>query len=222
VLGATHSHVDETWHDYLGKRHPVSVEDADTRLTENDPALGRDYAIMRFQDKSAEAFWSGTDQDEPNVLSYARDARLKFTGFTPLSAVQVGWVVCAAGSGYTPRPGEAFVDSGAGAGYVPGIHCGEITSKGNTISARICARKGDSGGPLFTEADGKVLGILSGGDSRSGACVAGDNETNFYAPISTILDRVNARTAGAYDFTMAPVPGRQLSPAPGPNVTRRP
>lgn len=220
VVSPTHTHVDNTWHQWLGPRLPVSVESSDTRLAENDPSTGRDYAVMPFRD-DARPLWFGGDirtrTQYPNVINYQGHDDLRVTGFTPFASVVVGSVVCASGSGYTPAPGEPIVDSGAGVGYVPGTHCGEVTGKGSMINVRICARRGDSGGPLFTEADGKVLGILSGGDPRNGACVSGDTETNSYAPISTILDRVNSRTSGAYNFELAP-----SGSVPGPAPTRLP
>ena len=214
VLGTTHAHRDLTWHQYLGPRYPVSIEDTNALLAENNPSLGHDYAIMPFQDASARARWLGLGEGEAESRTYfTGQGPLRITGFTPLASIQVGWVVCARGSGYTPKPGEPIVDSGAGAGYVPGTHCGEITGKSDTITVRICARRGDSGGPLFTEADGKVLGILSGGDPRSGPCVPGDTETNFYAPISRILDRVNSRTGTDYRFELALSAGLPIPPA---------
>jgi len=211
VVGGLHTHQDDAWHDYLGVHQAVSIEDPDTRLAENDYTIGRDYAIMPFQ-PGAEAFWFAggprKTAPKPQTVLYKGGTKA-ITGYIPVGNVQAGWIVCASGSGYTPGPSDPpYVDSGAGVGYVPGTHCGEITSVGARIAVRICARKGDSGGPLYTEADGKALGILSGGDDRSGACVPGDTETNLYAPISTILDRVNSRTSNTYGFDLfsAPLP----------------
>jgi Trypsin len=216
VVGGLHTHVDQTWHEYLGPHTPVSVEDADTRLAENDFTVGRDYAVMPFQ-AGAQAVWFAGNAGRtpvPQIVLYKQAAK-EITGFVPVSSVQTGWIVCASGAGYTPGPNDPpYVDSGAGVGYVPGTHCGEVTSVGARIAVRICARKGDSGGPLYTEADGKALGILSGGDERSGPCVPGDTETNLYAPFSTILDRVNSRTSNAYGFVLAPG-------APAPITPRR-
>lgn len=125
------------------------------------------------------------------------------TGHVPWSAIQTGWVVCATGAAYTPKAGEKYVDSGAGAGYLPGTRCGEIIGKtSGGIDVRICARPGDSGGPLFTETDGKALGILSHGDPGQGACT-NPNERNSYAPVSTILDRANARTGNLLRIRLA-------------------
>lgn len=214
VTGGRHTHIDLTWHDYLGAKIPVTVEN--DGLAENDYLNGKDYAIMPYQPGAVD-FWrarpTGTRKpaELPSLVNYrcpggcAGSHDVRITGLVPLAAVQVGWVVCATGSGYTPKPGEKYVDSGvgAGAGYVPGTRCGEIIDKSSVIGVRICARPGDSGGPLFTEADGKALGILSGGDPGNGLpCSSNVNERNYYAPISTILDRANARTNGTLNLQL--------------------
>lgn len=125
-------------------------------------------------------------------------------GLVPFAEIQTGWVVCATGSGYTPGPGETYVDSGAGVGYVPGTRCGEVTGKtSGGIDVRICARRGDSGGPLFTELGGKALGILSFGDEGRGACT-NPAERNFYAPLSTILAHANAVSGLGLRLAAAP------------------
>lgn len=225
VLSSRHTHVDQTWHQYYGPKIPVTVEDAN--LEEN--AYPSDYAIMPFQTGAA-GFWfpiPSRDQQPPqrNLVDYwcpggcAGSHDVPITGYVAYSAIQIGWVVCATGSAYTPDSGETYVDSGAGTGYVPGTRCGEITSKtSGGIDVRICARPGDSGGPLFTEADGKALGILSHGDPGQGACTNPD-EHNSYAPVSTILDRANSRTGGALALQLvttvpvaAPVPVRSGHP----------
>ena len=54
---------------------------------------------------------------------------------------------------------------------------------------------------LFTEADGRALGILSHGDPGQGACT-NPAERNSYAPVSTILDRANARTGNTLQLRL--------------------
>ncbi|NJP33265.1 trypsin-like serine protease [Micromonospora thermarum] len=211
VVGGRHQHVDLTWHQYLGPKVRVGIESTTPVLAEN--AFPYDYAIMPYVSNAIERWaYPRTPGDQPSLVNYwcvpdnprctsSRDVRI--TGLVPASAVQVGWVVCATGSGYTPKPGEQYVDSGAGAGYLPGTRCGEVTDKtSGGIGVRICARPGDSGGPLFTESDGKAIGILSHGDPGSGPCT-NPNERNVYAPVSTILDRANARTGGSLSLTLA-------------------
>ncbi|MEU4712558.1 trypsin-like serine protease [Micromonospora purpureochromogenes] len=205
VVSTTHTHLDRTWHQYLGPKVPVGVESTSPVLAEN--GLPYDYAVIPYQDRAIDrwAYPRRGGGDQASLVNYfcvtdnpacatkgSRD--VKITGYTPYSAVQPGWVVCATGSAYTPKAGEVYVDSGAGAGYVPGTRCGTVTSKTlGRIDVRICARAGDSGGPLFTESDGKALGILDDGDDNEGACTD-PNEQNNYTPVSTILDRVNSRT----------------------------
>ncbi|WP_143193984.1 trypsin-like serine protease [Micromonospora sp. CB01531] len=211
VVGGRHTQVDRTWHQFLGPKIPVSVESTDPVLAEN--AFPYDYAIMPYQPGALDRWaYQGGATSTPSLVNYwcvadnprcttSRDVAI--TGYVAYSAIQVGWVVCATGSAYTPKSGEVYVDSGAGAGYLPGTRCGEITGKGSGgIDVRICARPGDSGGPLFTESDGKALGILSNGDPGQGPC-SNPNEHNSYAPVSTILDRANARLGGRPYFQLA-------------------
>ncbi|MBM0236494.1 trypsin-like serine protease, partial [Micromonospora sp. ATA32] len=213
VVGARHTHVDSTWHQYLGPKVPVGVESTSPVLAQN--AYPNDYAVMPYQagafsrwayprrvtdPRSLVTYWCVPDNPHCGAQG-SRDVAI--TGYVAQSAIQVGWVVCATGSAYTPKAGETYVDSGAGAGYLPGTRCGEITGKGSGgIDVRICARPGDSGGPLFTESDGKALGILSHGTPGQGPC-SNPDENNSYAPVSTILDTVNAKTGGTLGFQLA-------------------
>ncbi|SCL65407.1 streptogrisin C [Micromonospora citrea] len=213
VVGGRHQLVDRTWHQFLGPKVPVTVESTKPRLAEN--AYPYDYAVMPYQ-PGAIGRWAypvGATQ-VPSLVNYwcvpdnprcatRGSGDVAVTGHVPWSAIQPGWVVCATGAAYTPKAGEQYVDSGAGAGYLPGTRCGEIIGKASGgIDVRICARPGDSGGPLFTEADGKALGILSHGDPGQGACT-NPNERNSYAPVSTILDRANALTDGGLRIRLA-------------------
>ncbi|WP_346538300.1 trypsin-like serine protease [Micromonospora sp. DPT] len=203
VVGGRHLNVDKTWHQFLGPKVPVGVESTSPVLAENTTTY--DYAVIPYQDGAIDrwAYPRRGGGDQASLVNYwcvtdnpacATSHDVKITGYTAYSAVQIGWVVCATGSAYTPKAGEVYVDSGAGAGYVPGTRCGTVTNKTNgRIGVRVCARPGDSGGPLFTESDGRALGILNDGDPGSGACT-NPNEQNYYMPVSTILDRVNANT----------------------------
>ncbi|MGS2613461.1 S1 family peptidase [Micromonospora sp. LZ34] len=221
VVGGRHQLQDRTWHQFLGPKVPVGVESTSPVLAEN-AAFPIDYAVIPYQPGALDrwAYPRRTTTDPLNLVNYwcvpdnprctdeqgSRDVPV--TGYVAASAIHVGWIVCATGSAYTPKAGETYVDSGAGAGYVPGTRCGEIFSKGSGgIDVHICARPGDSGGPLFTESDGKALGILSDGDPGQGACT-NPTERNYYAPVSTILDRVNARTGLGFQLpTRAPLLG---------------
>ncbi|MFI7434092.1 S1 family peptidase [Micromonospora haikouensis] len=96
----------------------------------------------------------------------------------------------------TPVVGMAVCRSGA----TTGVRCGTITALNATVNyaqgsvtglirTNICAEPGDSGGPLYVAATGRIVGILSGG---SGNCTTGG--TTYYQPIGEIL--------GAYGVTI--------------------
>ncbi|MFY1680532.1 trypsin-like serine protease [Micromonospora sp. WMMD730] len=206
VVGGRHQRVDDTWHQFLGPKVPVGLESTNPVLAEND--FPNDYAVLPYAE-GASTRWAyprrGAGSNTPSLVNYwcvadnpacaGRGSRdVPITGVTPYATVQAGWVVCATGSAYTPKAGEQYVDSGAGAGYLPGTRCGEVIGKASGgIDVRVCARPGDSGSPLFTESDGRALGILSDGDPGEGPCT-NPGEKNIYAPVSVILDRVNDRT----------------------------
>ena len=219
VNAPNHTKVDQTWHAQPSLGIPVSVED--TAMTEN--AYPLDYAVMPYRPGAA-AFWLPWIRDrviDPTpwgLVNYwcpggcPGSHNVRIAGVADYATIGVGWVVCATGSGYTPAPGERHVDSGAGRGYVPGTRCGEVTALDGGIVTNICARRGDSGGPLFTEADRKALGILSHGDPGSGACT-NPAERNNYAPVSKIIQRVNARTGNAKQLRV--ITARPIAPIPG-------
>jgi streptogrisin C len=239
-----HTRIDDTFHLYNGPRIPMTVEPADEtlrgQLGENIAGAGSayDYAVMPYQNAAAATRWLGlgvTRVRRPvplqGLINYwcppadaavshcSTSREIRVGGMVPLASVQPGWVVCATGAGYTPKTGENYVDSGADdathKGYVPGTHCGEVLTTDVLIKVRICARPGDSGGPLFTEADGRALGILKFGDSRHGACIANDAEVNYYSPLSSILQRVNSRTSLQLDLVV-------YQPIPAPPPRRHP
>ncbi|MEU7617745.1 trypsin-like peptidase domain-containing protein [Micromonospora rifamycinica] len=223
VVGGRHQRVDDTWHQFLGPKVPVGVESTTPVLAEN--AFPYDYAVLPYAEGAATrwAYPRRSVGSTPSLVNYwcvadnpacaTRGSRdVPVTGVTAYSAVQAGWVVCATGSAYTPKAGEQYVDSGAGAGYLPGTRCGEVIGKASGgIDVRVCARPGDSGGPLFTESDGRALGILNNGDPGEGPCT-NPEEKNTYAPVSVILDRLNGRTG--LDFQIA-TRGPLLAPPTG-------
>lgn len=201
VNSGRHRNIDRTYHQVYGPNRAVNVEEAG--LSEN--AYPLDYAVLPYQPGAAARWLPSTGRPVPpprNLVNFwcvdagcAASRDVPITGYHLFSAVKVGWVVCATGSAYTPPAGERYVDSGAGAGFVPGTRCGEVAGFDGGVRVKICARPGDSGGPLFEEATGMAIGILSFGDPGGGAC-ANANEHNNYAPISKILERVNAQVPG--------------------------
>ncbi|GAB2835699.1 hypothetical protein GCM10027200_39350 [Lentzea nigeriaca] len=170
-----------------------------------------DYAAVQYVDAATANRWLESQSNRNVVLKYCRNGGLdsdadtpcgpeatsqnqEITKVTPLSEIKAGMVVCASGSGSSAANYPDSVDSGAGAGYLVGTRCGKVLSTDVGINTDLCARAGDSGGPLFSQVDKAALGILEGSQqSRSGACQAG--ELNNYSPISTILEDLSARQA---------------------------
>ncbi|WP_433260729.1 trypsin-like serine protease [Actinosynnema sp. CS-041913] len=171
-----------------------------------------DYAALPYVDTATAATWLESHAGRNRVLKYCRNggadsnadtpcgaqatsADEHITGTHTLAEIKAGWVVCATGSGSSAVNYPDSVDSGAGEGYLVGTRCGRVLSTDVGINTDICARPGDSGGPLFSQVDHTALGILEGSQqSRSGACWSG--ELNNYVPIETVLTELNARLAG--------------------------
>ncbi|WP_405095184.1 S1 family peptidase [Micromonospora sp. NBC_01412] len=122
---------------------------------------GNDYGIVRYTSSTI---------PHPSAV-YTYPGTLTITGTaTPV----IGMAVCRSGS-------------------TTGVRCGTITALNVTVNysegsvsglirTNICAEPGDSGGPLYVAATGRILGILSGG---SGNCTSGG--TTYYQPINEIL-----------------------------------
>lgn len=166
-----------------------------------------DYALMPYIDGPASQMWLENHSGRNRVLKYCRNGGMDSNADTPcgtqatstdvnltgthsLAEIKAGWVVCASGSASSAVNYPDSHDSGAGAGYLVGTRCGKVTSTDLAINTDICARAGDSGGPLFSQVDKTAYGILEGSlQRRTGPCYAG--ERNNYIPISTILRDVN-------------------------------
>ncbi|SFH61807.1 trypsin-like serine protease [Amycolatopsis regifaucium] len=170
-----------------------------------------DYAALPYVDDAAATKWLEGQTGRNRVLKYCRNGGMDSNGDTPcgtqatsvdeyitgthtLAEIKAGWVVCASGTASSAANYPDSVDSGAGAGYLVGTRCGRVLSTDVGINTDLCARPGDSGGPLFSQADHTALGILIGNQqSRSGPCQAG--ELNNYAPIETITTDLSERIA---------------------------
>ncbi|AUI59058.1 hypothetical protein B1H26_21390 [Amycolatopsis sp. BJA-103] len=170
-----------------------------------------DYAALPYVDNAAATKWLEGQTGRNRVLKYCRNGGMDSNGDTPcgaqatsvdeyitgtrkLAEIKAGWVVCASGTASSAVNYPDSVDSGAGAGYLVGTRCGRVLSTDVGINTDLCARPGDSGGPLFSQADHAALGILIGNQqSRSGPCQAG--ELNNYAPIETITTDLSERIA---------------------------
>ncbi|WP_174567874.1 trypsin-like serine protease [Amycolatopsis orientalis] len=170
-----------------------------------------DYAALPYVNDAAATKWLEGQTGRNRVLKYCRNGGMDSNSDTPcgqqatsvdeyitgthkLAEIKAGWVVCAGGTASSAVNYPDSVDSGAGAGYLVGTRCGRVLSTDVGINTDLCARPGDSGGPLFSQADHTALGILIGNQqSRSGPCQAG--ELNNYAPIETIITDLSERIA---------------------------
>ncbi|MFI9010835.1 hypothetical protein ACIGNX_26720 [Actinosynnema sp. NPDC053489] len=170
-----------------------------------------DYAALLYVDTPTRQTWLESQPGRNRVLKYCRNGGADSNADTPcgqqatsvdeyitgvhgLAEVKAGWVVCASGSGSNTADYPGAIDTGAGAGYLVGTRCGRVLSTDVGINTDLCARRGDSGGPLFSQVDHTALGILEGSQQdRRGPCFAG--ELNNYVPIDTILNDIHTRYA---------------------------
>ncbi|MET9628622.1 trypsin-like serine protease [Lentzea sp. NPDC006480] len=182
-----------------------------------------DYAAVQYIDATTANKWLESQPNRNTVLKYCRNGGLdsngdtpcgpqatsenqEITSVTPLAQILTGAIVCATGSGSSAVNYPDSYDSGAGEGYLVGTRCGRVLSTDVGINTDLCARAGDSGGPLFSQVTKSGLGILEGSQqSRSGACQNG--ELNNYSPLSTILEDLSARQAsGGSTFNLITTP----------------
>jgi streptogrisin C len=105
--------------------------------------------------------------------------RYRITALKAYADMSVGEVVCM--SGASPRKGEV----------APGTRCGAITElPDGGIRTNICAKRGDSGSPLFDQVTRTAYGIESSVESESGdqgLCVTADKQKTNYTALSAAL-----------------------------------
>lgn len=183
---------------YDNARHVIGTEvyDLENGPTGSASTYPVDYAIVPLANAS---FWTAgyprNDVDAWCITSVSSspctNGTIAVTGYVSYRSAVVGTVVCATGSGNND-PAQGYHSSGA----QPGTRCGEITGKNGGIKTNICSRKGDSGGPLFSEATGKAYGILNDGTAGHGNCPTNPPGTEWsqYSPIDLILANVKAQT----------------------------
>ncbi|WP_200207086.1 hypothetical protein [Micromonospora coerulea] len=163
-----------------------------------------DYSIQPYRTTSTKnwyTYWGGS-YARNQVVSWCQSASSTWQGcvtgsyaikgYYALDQVKVGWVVCGTGSG------DDSADSGysTNVGYLPGTRCGTVSAKDGGLVTNLCTRPGDSGGPLFSEIDGRAYGILHGGTDGNGPCPTSPAGTEWsnYSPISVILAHVQRQT----------------------------
>jgi streptogrisin C len=208
VNSGRHTHLDTAYH----QGAPV-LREIPALAVNNFPF---DYALMPYTDATTARTWLDGTPEHNLVLAWCRnggfdsdvntrcvdgdandDGRVHITNVQAAADVHGGFVVCASGAGASSVDYTDAVDSGPGTGYRPGTRCGIVTGQSNgAIDTDLCARAGDSGGPLFSEVTHSAIGILEGNtQDRSGPCQ--DGEANNYIPVSTILGAVNGQPAAA-------------------------
>ena len=99
------------------------------------------------------------------------------------SGLGTGEIVCATGRGDNDLYGYKSSQ------LTPGTRCGEVTGTNGGFVTNICSRKGDSGGPLFSQATGYAYGILNDGSAGTSTC--GSSEWSQYTPVSVVMSKIN-------------------------------
>jgi streptogrisin C len=200
---------------YDNARRLISTEVVDF---ENGSATGAstypvDYSIQPI---SNVAYWQGTSAKNQladycwlgmSTLSKCATQNIAVAGYVAYANVIVGTVLCATGTGDNDA-NNGYKSSGA----APGTRCGEVTSLNGGVVTNICSRKGDSGGPLFSEVTHLAYGILNSGTVGSGPCPTSKpgSEWSQYSPVDKILANVNAQTLAkehkSYGFALQTKP----------------
>ncbi|MEU4779998.1 trypsin-like serine protease [Micromonospora sp. NPDC023633] len=163
-----------------------------------------DFAFLSYKSGTESVAWLENQAYRNKVLKYCRngghdsnadtpcgtqatEATVLINGYYALSQIKAGWIVCATGSASDTANYPESYGSGAGAGYLVGTRCGRVTSTDVGINTDVCARAGDSGGPLFSQIDNTAYGILEGNQqARTDPCYS--HEMNNYVPISKIYE----------------------------------
>lgn len=165
-----------------------------------------DYSIQPF-DGTYFNYWLGP-YPKNRVVSYCwwwessrpencNDGTFAITGHYGYFQIGMYWIVCATGSGADDPSGY-----NTNTVYHPGTRCGAVTGLDGGIKTDICSRPGDSGGPLFSEIDGKAYGILYGGTytppgTHRSCPTSAPWEYSQYSSISYILSHVKDQTIRA-------------------------
>jgi streptogrisin C len=165
----------------------------------NDRGPRLDYAFVRVtqtdewfpagHSKNALLFQCSVQANPPQPCDTANNAlTYAITGTKNYDAMGVGEVVCMAGA----SPMQAAVK--------PGVRCGEITAKPDGgIQTNICAKRGDSGSPLFNQTTHQAYGIENSvASADTGPCLPPAEQQTFYTPISAALAAATAAQGRTY------------------------
>jgi hypothetical protein len=174
---------------------------ADTRsvyANTRDPRL--DYAFARVTDtgewfpsghsKNALYFKCSAEPQPKTCVTSNESLTFPITALKKYSGMVVGDVVCMAGASIMMNAVK------------PGVRCGEITDKpAGGIQTNICAKKGDSGSPLFDQSTNKAYGIESSvAAADTGPCLPAAQQQTFYTPLSEALTAATAAKGRTYSL----------------------
>jgi len=157
-----------------------------------------DYAFARVKNKdhwfpsghskNALYFKCSTQPQPKTCETKYEELTYPIKAIEPYGSMAVGDVVCMAGASTYKN------------WVAPGTRCGEITALSNGgIRTNICAKKGDSGSPLFDQPTNKAYGIESQvGSASTGPCLPADQQETFYTPLSEALTAARTDTGRTY------------------------
>jgi streptogrisin C len=186
VIGTDKTGINHAYDQFL---HPLGLEDP----TYQQSTYPTDYALITIPD-AAKRYGDPLIRSDTRCIAgptACGNLPLQVTGVHSYSkGAGVGDVVCAIGRGDNDQYGyKSSV-------LPPGTRCGQVTSTNGGFVTDICSRKGDSGGPLFSEATGLAYGILNDGSPAAATC--GSSEWSQYSPVSAILTNLNQQGSGSF------------------------
>lgn len=197
-----HVKEDLTYHNGL----PVGTERGAIQEYPRNGPFPADYTLMPYQsigDTNWADHWIKKRAKKNGVFVRCRvgvsPCQQEFTYISGMQAtndMKVGEVLCASGSAdveTSPLPENN--------GYEPGTRCGAVETKQSVffLVTDICSRKGDSGGPLFSQVNRKAYGILVGYiNGLSGPCQPGKEKSDYsiLEGIMILAERKSGNTAG--------------------------
>lgn len=154
-----------------------------------------EYALLPYYtgagSNNGNAYWIPAYQPQYEVLSVCKtwtdpyggscttNESWPMKGMYTYSQIGVGWTVCAAGA-------------------TTGTICGGVTSKDGGIVTNICRKAGDSGGPLFSQADDMAYGILYGSSNADPNVACTASNSSDYSALSVDFADATSKTGLTY------------------------
>jgi hypothetical protein len=127
-----------------------------------------------------------------------RQPDIAISGTQDYINIKVGEVVCGIGSAdetSLPKKEATAKNVQAMRKWLRATRCGQIFLITGEIMTNICARPGDSGGPLYSQTNHKAYGILSHGtemkDLKEPEKCHPEVERNWYEPVAPIINWAN-------------------------------